>query len=109
MGPDPEDARQSFPGALGKAVLSSTPRAKGRLNAHYAAGIGQLPGAAGFITNAPGNVLLLINDVWFPTIKQDTINIARTASDPIPTFTFDLQDDPSHIPQIGRASCRERV
>lgn len=43
-------------------------------------------------------VQLLINDVHYPTIRQETIMIDRTANDPIPTFKFGLQDDPSHIP-----------
>ena len=42
-------------------------------------------------------VKLLINDISFPTILQDSINIDQTTSDPIPTFKFTLQDDPSHI------------
>jgi hypothetical protein len=44
-----------------------------------------------------GGVRLLINDVFYPTIRQETINIDRTANDPIPTFKIVLQDDPSQI------------
>jgi hypothetical protein len=42
-------------------------------------------------------VQLLINDVAYPTKYQDSISIDRTASDPVPTFKFRLQDDPSRI------------
>lgn len=63
-----------------------------QISNHYAAGSSPVasPGT-------PGGVRLLINDVWYPTIRSETINISRTANDPIPTFTFALQDDPSQI------------
>jgi hypothetical protein len=101
IGQDPQSGGDFFSGTMGQAVLYSAKQTATELQEHYAAGLAQiapLQPQPSFITNAPGNVLLLINDVWYPTIVQDTINIARTASDPIPTFTFDLQDDPSHIP-----------
>lgn len=42
-------------------------------------------------------VQLLIQDVHYPTIRQESISIDQTANDPIPTFTILLQDDPSSI------------
>jgi len=98
IGQDPQSGVDYFPGDLDEPALYSKALSGGRINAHYAAGIATLPAAPALITNAPGNVLLLINDVYYPTIRQETIHVERTASDPIPTFTFDLQDDPSHIP-----------
>lgn len=41
--------------------------------------------------------MFLIQDVRYPTIRQDTIQIDHTANDPIPTFRVRLQDDPSRI------------
>jgi hypothetical protein len=49
------------------------------------------------VPGSPGGVRLLINDVWYPTIRQETIQIQSSANDPISTFQFRLQDDPSHI------------
>lgn len=42
-------------------------------------------------------VQLLIQGVHYPTIRQESISIDQTANDPIPTFKFVLQDDPSGI------------
>lgn len=96
---DPQSSSDHFAGTLDEAAIYSHALTATRLSTHYAVGTAILaPVPQSFITNPPGNVLLLINDVWYPTIRQETINIARTASDPIPTFTMDLQDDPSQLP-----------
>lgn len=69
-------------------VLSQT-----QINNHFAAATVANAGSA-----TQGGIRLLINNVYYPTIIQDTINIDRTTNDPIPTFRFKLQDDPSQIP-----------
>jgi hypothetical protein len=101
IGQDPQAGSDYFPGTLDEPALYSHGLSAARLSTHYATAVAQLAPTQpqpSFITNAPGNVLLLINDVWYPTIRQESVHIDRTASDPIPTFTLDIQDDPSHIP-----------
>jgi hypothetical protein len=48
-------------------------------------------------SSVSGGVQLLISDVYYPTIRQETVNVDRTANDPIPTFKITIQDDPSQI------------
>jgi hypothetical protein len=48
-------------------------------------------------SSVSGGVQLLISDIYYPTIRQETINIDRTANDPIPTFKITIQDDPSQL------------
>lgn len=59
---------------------------------HYS--VGSTPTQSSTVS---GGVQLLIQDVYYPTIRQDTISIDRTANDPIPTFKITIQDDPSQI------------
>lgn len=78
---------------LDEVVVYNYVLSQARITAHFAAATVANAGSA-----TQGGIRLLINDVYYPTIIQDTINIDRTANDPIPTFRFKLQDDPSQIP-----------
>ncbi len=98
IGQDPQAGADYLPGTLDECALYSKALSSSKLQTHYALGLAQVASFTSFITATPGNVLLLINDVWYPTIRQESIKIDRTANDPIPVFTFNLQDDPSHIP-----------
>lgn len=97
LGRDPQLPGDYFPGSLDEAAVYSTDLSPSRIQAHYAAGIAQVLTPITLVTAPPGPVFLTIDDVWYPTILEETINIDRTATDPIPTFTFTLQDDPSQI------------
>lgn len=101
IGVDPQKNGDFFPGTMDEPAIYGKALSASQVQAHYANGLAQVATntqSVSFITQPPGAVFLTINDVLYPTILQETINIARTANDPIPTFTFTLQDDPSHIP-----------
>lgn len=65
-----------------------------QISHHYSVGTSS---SSSQTASGSGGVQLLIQDVYYPTIRQDTISIDRTANDPIPTFKITIQDDPSQI------------
>lgn len=90
----PTVSNVNFPGRMDEVAIYSYGLTAAQVLNHYNVGI---TAPVSNVATTRGYVQLLINDVYYPTIRQETINIDRTANDPIPTFKITLQDDPSQI------------
>jgi len=103
IGRDQTGSNQYAAATIDEVAIYNYALSPDQINNHYI--VGTVTGTGGSGGSGTGNasitsrgaIQLLINDIFYPTIRQESINIARTANDPISTFTFTLQDDPSHI------------
>jgi hypothetical protein len=105
VGRDPNSTSDYLPGRIDEVAIYNYPLSSGQVTAHYIAAttppLPPAPPAAPVVpstsTSTQGGVQMLIADVWYPRIRQETITVDRTANDPIPTFKVSIQDDPSNI------------